>query len=232
MLTGKKNMNAIIGEIFKKKAIDFDRLLQYGFVKNEKEYEYHTDVLGGQMALSIYVDRQGEVNTRVVDLETQEEYTLFLAQDAAGSFVGEVRQEYERVLSDVAEKCCITQVFKSKISQAVIEYVRTKYGDELEFLWKKFDDNAIWRRKDNGKWYGLILIVPKSKLGLDRQEKVEIIDLRVCPQEVESLVDSKRYFSAYHMNKKSWITICLDGSTELEEIYRRIDDSYVLALKK
>ncbi|MDE6869427.1 MAG: MmcQ/YjbR family DNA-binding protein, partial [Clostridia bacterium] len=80
--------------------------------------------------------------------------------------------------------------------------------------------------------YGLILIVPKSKLGIDSEEKVEIIDLRVSPREVGNLIDNKRYFPAYHMNKKSWITICLDGSMEIGEIYRRIDDSYVLALKK
>ncbi|MDE5911729.1 MAG: MmcQ/YjbR family DNA-binding protein [Clostridia bacterium] len=185
-----------------------------------------------QKTLFISIYKKGTINTQVVDLEMQEQYTLFLAEDAVGSFVGSVRQEYERVLRDIAEKCCITQVFKSKYSQDVIEYVRTKYGDELEFLWKKFDDNAIWRRKDNGKWYGLILIVPKSKLGIDSEEKVEIIDLRVSPQEVQSLIDNKRYFPAYHMNKKSWITICLDGSMEIEEIYRRMDDSYVLALKK
>ncbi|MDE6210947.1 MAG: MmcQ/YjbR family DNA-binding protein [Clostridia bacterium] len=225
-------MNGIIEEIFKKKAIDFDKLSQYGFVLNKEKFEYQIEILDKQMTLFISIDKKGTINTQVVDLEMQEQYTLFLAEDAVGSFVGSVRQEYERVLRDIAEKCCITQVFKSKYSQDVIEYVRTKYGDELEFLWKKFDDNAIWRRKDNGKWYGLILIVPKSKLGIDSEEKVEIIDLRVSPQEVQSLIDNKRYFPAYHMNKKSWITICLDGSMEIEEIYRRIDDSYVLALKK
>ena len=31
----------------------------------------------------------------------------------------------------------------------IIKYVRESYGDELEFLWKKFPDNAVWRRKDN-----------------------------------------------------------------------------------
>ncbi|MDE6372100.1 MAG: MmcQ/YjbR family DNA-binding protein, partial [Clostridia bacterium] len=214
-------MNGIIGEIFKKKVIDFDKLSQYGFVLNKEKFEYQTEILDKQMTLFISIDKKGAINTHVVDLETQEQYTLFLAEDAVGSFVGSVRQEYERVLRDIADKCCVTQVFKSKISQDVIEYVRTKYGDELEFLWKKFDDNAIWRRKDNGKWYGLILIVPKIKIGLDSQEKVEIIDLRVSPQEVESLIDNKRYFPAYHMNKKSWTTLCLAGSMEPEEIYRR-----------
>jgi len=33
------------------------------------------------------------------------------------------------------------------------------------------------------------------------------------------------------MNKRHWITLCLDGSAELSEILGRIDESYVLADK-
>ena len=34
------------------------------------------------------------------------------------------------------------------------------------------------------------------------------------------------------MNKKHWITIILDGSVNIEEIYNLIDISYNLSLKK
>ena len=225
-------MNKIIESIFKKRAIIFEKLLQYGFVEVGDKYVYDTVIFDNQMALTVNVDKQGNISTQMVEIETGEPYTLFLVEDAVGSFVGGVRQEYERVLTDIAEKCCAKQVFKSKYAKDVIEYVREKYGDELEFLWEKFDDNAIWRRKDNNKWYGAILTVVKSKLGLDGDERIEIIDLRIKPQDVESVIDNKRFFPAYHMNKKSWISICLDGSCDLEEIFRRVDDSYVLALKK
>ncbi|MDE6189435.1 MAG: MmcQ/YjbR family DNA-binding protein, partial [Clostridia bacterium] len=117
-------------------------------------------------------------------------------------------------------------------AKEIIKYIRGKYGDELEFLWEKFDDNAIWRRKDNSKWYALILKVSRRKLGVDSDETVEIIDLRVDPKETQTLIDNKRYYPAYHMNKKSWITICLDGSLDMEEICKRIDVSYDLAFKK
>lgn len=225
-------MDRIIQEIFKRKIVDFDKLTQYGFALVGEKFIYKTQIFNRQMILTVEIDMQGNINAQVVDLETQEQYTLFLVEDAVGSFVGGVRQEYQRVLGDIADKCCITQVFKSKYSQDVIKYIRDKYGDELEFLWKKFDDNAIWRRKDNKKWYGALLTVSKNKLGLDGEEKLEIIDLRIKPNEAEQVIDKKRYFPAYHMNKKSWITICLDGSLEVEEIYRRVDESYVLALKK
>lgn len=114
----------------------------------------------------------------------------------------------------------------------LIEYVREKYGDELEFLWEKFDDNAIWRRKDNGKWYGLILKVSARKLGLNSDEVIEITDVRAKPEEIERIIDGEKYLLAYHMNKVHWLTMRLDGSVSLEELCRRLDESYELAKKK
>ena len=124
-----------------------------------------------------------------------------------------------------------TKVFQSAQAQAIIRYVADEYGDELEFLWQKFDDNAIWRRRDTGKWYGLLAVVSRQKLGQQADERVEIIDLRLDPAELAMTVDHQRYFPGWHMNKKHWYTIILDGSVSTAEICRRIDESYRLARK-
>ncbi len=39
-------------------------------------------------------------------------------------------------------------------------------------------------------------------------------------------------FAGYHMNKKHWITIKLDGSVNINEIYELIDNSYNLSKNK
>ncbi len=96
----------------------------------------------------------------------------------------------------------------------------------------KHPDNAIWRRKDTRKWYGALLTVSKRKLGLEDDDMVEIVDLRIPPEELEALIDGQRYYPGYHMNKKHWFTMCLDGSVPIKEICRRIDESYRLAEKK
>ncbi|MBR3153114.1 MAG: MmcQ/YjbR family DNA-binding protein, partial [Clostridia bacterium] len=46
------------------------------------------------------------------------------------------------------------------------------------------------------------------------------------------IIDNKKIFPGYHMNKKSWITIKLDNSVETEEIIHLIDNSYELSLGK
>lgn len=58
---------------------------------------------------------------------------------------------------------------------------------------------------------------------------MEIVDLRGDPELLKRIVDNKRYFPGWHMNKKHWYTIVLDGSVPLEQICRNLDQSYFLA---
>ncbi|MDR0198786.1 MAG: MmcQ/YjbR family DNA-binding protein [Methanomassiliicoccaceae archaeon] len=119
-------------------------------------------------------------------------------------------------------------VFKSEYAKQVILYVRERYRDELQFLWAKFSKNAVFRRKDNQKWYAAMLVLEKSKLGAASKDIVDIINLRVPQEDIDDLLDGIRYFPGFHMNKDNWITICLDGSVPAEEIFDRIDESYYL----
>ena len=126
------------------------------------------------------------------------------------------------------------QVFNSPQAQEVIAYVRKKYGDELEFLWQKFPKNAIWRNKDNQKWYAALLAVPRNKLaGQTSEEEVEIIDIRFQKNEALEFAESNdNVFPGYHMNKNNWVTIILDGSMATEQILELLDQSYRISLKK
>jgi len=96
---------------------------------------------------------------------------------------------------------------------------------------QKFPNNAVVRRKDTKKWYAALLTVSRRKLGFDSEEMAEIIDLRMTPEDIEKMVDGTRLLPGYHMNKKHWITICLDDTVSLKEICSLIDDSYNLAFK-
>ena len=217
-------------QFFLHRKVNYVKLLEYGFAEASDGYRYSTAVMDGQFQLHVFITNDGTVSTKMFDA-ANEEYALYKVTSAVGAYVGEVRTACENVLIDISLKCCDSDVFRSGQTLAVIEYVRKKYGDELEFLWKKFSDNGVWRRKDNRKWYGLVFTISKSKLGLDSDEVVEAIDLRLRPEQMPETIDNKRYFPGWHMNKKSWYTMILDGSVPTEEIIRRIDESYALALK-
>ena len=215
-------------DLFVRKTLNVEKALLFGFEKCASNYMYRTDILGGMFRLQVVISVAGNVDTNLFESDTGEEYILYKT-NSIGSFVGEIRTEIEDVLIRVANNCYDIEIFKSTQSKEVISYVRDRYGDELEYLWKKFPDNAVWRRKDTKKWYGAILTVSKSKLGLESSEIAEILDLRIQPQKMEELLSNENYYPGWHMNKKNWYTIILDGSVETEEIYKCIDESYRLA---
>lgn len=216
---------------FDGKKVDLDKLLRFGFVAQDGEYAYTADILGGQFRAAVTVSRDGAVHTKVIDAAMNEEYALHRTPEASGTFVGSVRADLDAILREICAQCFEPDVFKGDTAQQVVRYVRETYRDELEYLWRRFPNNAVFRRRDTKKWYAALLVLSRRKLGLDSNETVDILDLRAAPEEVASLVDGKKYFPGYHMNKKHWYTICLDGSVPFGEIQRRVDASYELADK-
>ncbi len=219
-----------IDTLFSIYSFEEEKLLAFGFEKKEEKYVYSRRLSTPPFEARIVVN-ENKITADVFDAETGDVYALVKVPEAVGAFVGKIREEFKTLLSDIRKQCCVVDVFKSLSARNIIRYVKNKYKDELEYLWPKFPKNAVFRRKDNGKWYAAILTVTKDKLGLPSNEMVEIIDLRGKTSEIEQLVNSREYFPGWHMNKKHWFTICLDGSVSAEEIYRRIDESYLLAGK-
>lgn len=179
----------------------------------------------------VTLSKNGAFSTHVIDSASNEEYVLHRVIGACGSFVGMVKTDYENTLQEIFDKCFESDVFKSNYAKKIIQYVRDTYHDELEFLWPRFPTNAIFRRKETNKWYAALLVLSKRKLGIASDDIIDIIDLRIAPEDIDSLIDNKTFFPGYHMNKQHWYTICLDGFLPLEEIYQRIDTSYKLAKK-
>lgn len=122
-------------------------------------------------------------------------------------------------------------IFKSKQSKQIIKYVKEKYNDELEFLWIKFSKYAIFRHKENKKWYALLVALEENKLGIVGDKIVDIIVLKNKRENIINLIDNEKYFAGYHMNKRNWFTIKLDDSIPIKEIYDFIDESYNISNK-
>ena len=49
------------------------------------------------------------------------------------------------------------------LRENVFEYTKNEYGVEPEYLWARFPDFAVLRRKDSKKWFGIIMNVNKNK---------------------------------------------------------------------
>lgn len=217
-----------IEKLLNNRTIDFIKLRKYGFIENGDGYEYRANLIDNEFDIIVNFSKESKLDSKVIDLISDDEYILVKLPDAVGEYVGKVREAYLDKLREIIIKCSSIDVFKSNQAKQIIEYVKEKYDTEPEFLWDKFAGNAVFRHKENKKWYGALLIVSKRKLGIDSDEIVDIIDLKILPENNEKIVDNKIYFPGYHMNKKHWFTIILDNSVSTEEIFRFIDESYAI----
>ena len=216
--------------VVKNKSANAEKLIEYGFELVGGKYVYRTEIVDGQLRLTVTVEG-GEIATEVFDTAADDVYTLHLALGAVGAFVGRVRTEVDAVISDVERKCFDLDVFREDYTKKILQHALDKYGDEPEYLWEDLPNAAIIRRADNRKWYVLLMTILPKRLGLVGDEPIEIVDLRFDADALPSKIDNQRFFAGYHMNKKHWITILLDGSVPLGEILECVDKSYLLAEK-
>lgn len=221
-----EKMSVVAQQIFQNKKINFTKLLPFGFQQTDHGHVYYKTLEESGFLMEVCIDGQGNVTTQVVDPLSGEPYTLHLVENSAGQFVGKVKKLYEQTLAEIAERCCEPDVFHTIQAQALIAHIHDVYGDELEFLWPQFPQSAIWRRKDSRKWYASLNRVSARKLGLPSDMLVEIVNLCDAPEIVSELIDRKAYFPAYHMNKKHWYSVLLNGSATLAEIYQKVERSY------
>lgn len=219
-------------KVFNYRKVNFNKLASYGFHFENEEYCFKKDIADGELELEVVIKHDGKISYKVIDKKFQEEYVLAQIKDTVGEYVGKVRSEIDDILQDINEKCFEDDVFKGGQTKLVIDFITKNYGDALEFLWEKFPDVAIMRRKDNSKWYAVFFVLPKKKLKIDSEEKIDVIDLRVSPENLARLIDNKNFFEAYHMNKKHWISICLDGNVSNDIILTLLQESYDLAKVK
>ncbi len=115
----------------------------------------------------------------------------------------------------------------------VLAYARETYGTEPEYLWERYPDCAVLRRRDNRKWYGIIMAVKRSKLGLEGEENADVLNVKIGETGLrDALIDNRSIFKPYHMAAGTWVSIILDGTVAMKEISDLMDISYLAVADK
>lgn len=114
----------------------------------------------------------------------------------------------------------------------IFEYVKRKYKTEPEYPWASLPTGAVLRHKDNNKWYGLLMEVPKNKLNIEGEDNADVINIKCDPLEIDFLKQHPGFMAGYHMNKQHWLTVILDSTVSIEMIKSLIDSSYNLTKSK
>lgn len=108
----------------------------------------------------------------------------------------------------------------------ILEYSLNKYNTKPIYPWTLLPEYAVLRHESSLKWYALFMNVDGQRLGLTPGRIYDVIDLRCREEDISSYLGKRGFLPAYHMSKKDWITILLDGSVDLEKIIELLDISF------
>lgn len=212
-------------ELFKSYKVDFDRLEGYGFVKNDERYCLSKNIMDDTFRVDIEVDLEGNVFSKIYDLDFNTPYTNHRVKSQNGEFVGRVREELTGVLLDVRDRCFIKEYFIGEQANLLCSLIKSEYGDEPEYLWDDYPGDGIFRNSTSGKWYGLIMNIPRNRIDKG-DEEVEVLNVKLDKEKIPELLEKRGFYPAYHMNKKYWISIILDGTLEIDEIMEYVRKSH------
>ena len=213
-------------EIFKQTKINFNKLIKYGFIKDDNIYKYSKNIMNNAFRVDIKINNKGIVKGTIYDLSFKDEYTNFRIEDITGSFTSQVKDEFINILIDIKNKCFIKQLFIYDQTNRIAQLIKDRYDDEPNFEWKKFPGYATFKNSNSKKWYGLIMNLNQSKLKKGENHEVEILNIKLNSSKINNLLKRNGFLPAYHMNKKNWISIILNNTIPDTEIMDLIDESY------
>ncbi len=218
-------------EVFKKRKLNKDKLIPYGFTLENNIYKYSKLIMDDIFRVDITINSKGNIIGKVYDLDGDYEYTNFRLEIVKGDFVNRVKDEYIKVLESIANNCYTEEYFIYKQSNEVSNLIKEKYNVLQEFLWESNPNYGIFRNKSSNKWFGVIMNIDRSNLNLNESGKVEVLNVKLDDL-VNTYLNKEGIYPAYHMSKKSWVSITLDNTLSNEKVMNLIDISYDLSNRK
>ena len=111
-----------------------------------------------------------------------------------------------------------------------IEFISDTYNTAPDY---PFDDPNIivFRHRDNRKWFGIIMTIPKRKINIAQEGNMDIVNLKCAQEIIDSLWDEQGIYPAYHMSKKHWISVALNEDVSIDTIKWLTNISYDLTKK-
>jgi len=102
--------------------------------------------------------------------------------------------------------------------QAFLEYCLNTYGTAADYPFEEDFETAVLRHSDTRKWYAIVMRVSRRTFGLDSDEVIDVVNLKLPLEMFGSFGSSDGVYPAYHMNKLHWISVLLpDAADDLIE---------------
>ena len=98
--------------------------------------------------------------------------------------------------------------------QSFLEYCLDIYSTSPDYPFEEDFETAVLRHEGNRKWYALVMTISRRKLGIDNDEIVDVVNLKLPAEMFGSFGASDGVYPAYHMNKLHWISVILPDAPD------------------
>ena len=98
--------------------------------------------------------------------------------------------------------------------QEFFAYCLDTYGTSPDYPFDEDFETAVLRHADTRKWYGIVMRVSRRKFGLDSDEVIDVVNLKLPMEMYGSFGADDGIYPAYHMNKLHWISVLLPDAPE------------------
>ena len=98
--------------------------------------------------------------------------------------------------------------------QDFLEYCLGTYGTVPDYPFDDWMESAVLRHADNKKWYAIVLRVSRRRFGIDSDEVIDVVNLKLPIEMFGSFGESDGVYPAYHMNKLHWISVLLPDAPD------------------
>ncbi len=106
------------------------------------------------------------------------------------------------------------------------QFVYDEYGVLSENVFETSPSTAVFRHEENNKWFAIIMRIPTAKFGINDGRIIDVVNLKITAEARETIRNIGGIFPAYHMSKRHWISVFLDGSVDRETLRKLIDVSF------
>jgi predicted DNA-binding protein (MmcQ/YjbR family) len=98
--------------------------------------------------------------------------------------------------------------------QQFLEYCLNTYGTSPDYPFDGDLLTAVLRHTDNRKWYAIVMRVSRRRFGLESDEVIDVVNLKLPTEMFGSFGMADGVYPAYHMNKLHWISVLLPDAPE------------------
>ena len=98
--------------------------------------------------------------------------------------------------------------------QEFFAFCLSAYGTSPDNPFEDLLETAVLRHEENRKWYAIVMRVSRRKFGLNSDDRIDVVNLKLPTEMFGSFGPSDGVYPAYHMNKLHWISVLLPDAPE------------------